>query len=187
MAWWYTIHTHTLIHTTHQSTSHRTDLLQKVHASNRQMQEEVAVPRRPHRSGRVAADAVNIAVRDSNIDLITLILEAMEREHEFLYHAVLFPVTACVMEALPEASRETRANELYFEDLEKMAPEDVARIAEWLTEKVDAFSSKVKPEAKDVEEEVRWVGGVWCGDACAAPCGDDPHSVMRPTRRWLRV
>lgn len=118
------------------------------------MQEEVTIPRRTSRSGRAAADAVNIAVRDSNIDLITLILEAMEREHEFLYHAVLFPVTACVIEALPEASRETRANELYFEDLEKMAPEDVARIAEWLTEKVDAFSSKVKPEAKDVEDEV---------------------------------
>ncbi len=147
----------------HPPTPHRSDLLQKIHANNRQLQEEVAFPRRTTRGGRASADAVNIAVRDTNIELITLILEAMEQEHEFLYHAVLFPVTSFVMETLPEGSRETRANELYFEDLEKMNPDDVTRIAEWLTEKVDAFSSKVKPEAKDLEEEVCWAGGFFFG------------------------
>ncbi|KAK9835255.1 hypothetical protein WJX84_000003 [Apatococcus fuscideae] len=30
---------------------------------------------------------------------------------------------------------------------------DVARIDEWLTEKVDGFSDKIKPDAKEVEEE----------------------------------
>ena len=44
--------------------------------------------------------------------------------------------------------------DLCYEDLEKLHPEEVARVCEWLTEKVDGFSSKVKPEAKDVEEEV---------------------------------
>lgn len=44
--------------------------------------------------------------------------------------------------------------DLCYEDLEKLHQEEVARICEWLTEKVDGFSSKVKPEAKDVEEEV---------------------------------
>lgn len=44
--------------------------------------------------------------------------------------------------------------DLCYEDLEKLHPDEVARVCEWLTEKVDGFSSKVKPEAKDVEEEV---------------------------------
>lgn len=44
--------------------------------------------------------------------------------------------------------------DLCYEDLEKLHPDEVARICEWVTEKVDGFSSKIKPEAKDVEEEV---------------------------------
>ncbi len=41
-----------------------------------------------------------------------------------------------------------------FEDLENLLPDDVSRIVEWLTEKVDALSTKLKPEPKD-EDEVR--------------------------------
>ena len=44
--------------------------------------------------------------------------------------------------------------DLCYEDLEKLHPDEVARICEWLTEKLDGFSSKIKPEAKDIEEEV---------------------------------
>lgn len=33
-----------------------------------------------------------------------------------------------------------------------MLPDDVSRIVEWLTEKVDALSTKLKPELKDEEE-----------------------------------
>lgn len=43
--------------------------------------------------------------------------------------------------------------ELSFEDLDKLMPDDVAHILEWLTEKVDALSTKLKVELK--EEEVR--------------------------------
>jgi hypothetical protein len=39
-----------------------------------------------------------------------------------------------------------------FEDLENIAPDDVARIVEWLTEKVDALSTRLKPEPKEDEE-----------------------------------
>ncbi len=55
---------------------------------------------------------------------------------------------------LPEGGRESSRTELFFEDLEKLPPEEVARICEWLTEKVDGFSAKIKPEAKEAEEEV---------------------------------
>lgn len=68
------------------------------------------------------------------------------------YHAVLFPVTGFVCEMLPEGSRDSGRAELFFEDLEKLVPEDVARICEWLTEKVDGFSAKLKPEAKEIQE-----------------------------------
>ena len=71
------------------------------------------------------------------------------------YHAVLYPITSFVCEMLPEKVRESTPRELFFEDLDRLAPEDVARICEWLTEKVDSFSAKIKPEAKEVEEEVR--------------------------------
>lgn len=71
------------------------------------------------------------------------------------YHAVLFPITTCICELLEEGQRESSCMDLCFEDLEKLHPDEVARICEWLTEKVDGFSSKIKPEAKDIEEEVR--------------------------------
>jgi hypothetical protein len=70
------------------------------------------------------------------------------------YQSVLYPVTAFVCELLPENMRESSRTELFYEDLEKLPPEDVAIICEWLTEKVDGFSSRLKPEPKD-EEEVR--------------------------------
>lgn len=73
---------------------------------------------------------------------------------------MLFPVTSVVCEMLPEGSRDSSRAELFFEDLEKLVPEDVARICEWLTEKVDGFSAKLKPEAKEIQE----VGG------CALCC-----------------
>lgn len=44
-----------------------------------------------------------------------------------------------------------------FEDLENLLPDDVSRIVEWFTEKVDALSTKLKPEPKE-DEEVRLTG-----------------------------
>lgn len=70
------------------------------------------------------------------------------------YHAVLFPITTCICELLEEGQRESSCMDLCYEDLEKLHPDEVVRICEWLTEKVDGFSSKIKPEAKDIEEEV---------------------------------
>ena len=41
----------------------------------------------PKRRLRAAADSAQ-PVRDGNVDLITIMLEALEKEHEFLYVAV---------------------------------------------------------------------------------------------------
>ena len=81
------------------------------------------------------------------------------------YHAVLFPITTYICEILEENNRDTNLMDLSYEDLEKLHGDEVARICEWLTEKVDGFSSKVKPEAKDVEEEVHLVLA-HCSEAC---------------------
>lgn len=72
------------------------------------------------------------------------------------YNAVLYPVTHFVCEMLPEQMRESTRTELFFDDLEKLPSMEVARICEWLTEKVDGFSSKTRAEPKDVEEEVQY-------------------------------
>lgn len=52
------------------------------------------------------------------------------------YNAVIQPVTQYIMEVLPDGARDTKPGELAYEDLEKMAPEDIMRICEWLTDKV---------------------------------------------------
>ena len=57
---------------------------------------------------------------------------------------------------LPEQMRESTRTELFFDDLEKLPTMEVARICEWLTEKVDGFSSKTRAEPKEAEEEVRY-------------------------------
>lgn len=70
------------------------------------------------------------------------------------YQAVLYPITSLVCKMLPEEVRWSTYRELLCEDLDRLEPEDVARICEWLTEKVDRFSGKIKPGAKAAEEEV---------------------------------
>lgn len=76
------------------------------------------------------------------------------QENEHLYHALLRPVTGYICDVLPVEMRETSGLELYFEDLDTLPADEVARIAEWLTEKVDALSSRLKVEPKD--QEVSW-------------------------------
>lgn len=58
----------------------RSELLAQVHAHNRQLQEEAQQQRRP--VGRRGGEALH--VRDANVELITTMLAALEKEHEFL-------------------------------------------------------------------------------------------------------
>lgn len=53
----------------------------KVHQATRQMQEEQMNP--PKRRARPMADT-GAPLRDGNVELITMMLEALEKEHEFL-------------------------------------------------------------------------------------------------------
>ena len=62
----------------------RSELLQKVHQHNRQIPEEPVNGKRP-RQARATPDQIGTAMRDTNIELIALIMrELEEKEHEFL-------------------------------------------------------------------------------------------------------
>ncbi|KAK9806100.1 hypothetical protein WJX72_001362 [[Myrmecia] bisecta] len=161
-----------------------TELLQKVHASTRALHDDVngSNPKRSGRGQRVTPDQIHTAVRDTNIELITMMLEALEHEHEYLYHAVLFPITSYVCEMLPETMRDSTRSELFFEDLEKLPPDEVARICEWLTEKVDGFGAKIKPEAKDIVEEEEEEG---IGDVDLFTLTEDGSKLM-VNAKWLQ-
>lgn len=135
----------------------RSALLQKVQQSTRQAQEEgTGAPSArayKRRHGGSSGDSSLQGARDANVELINVMLEALEKEHECLYQSLLQPIIAFVSLVAPDASRDAAAKgELAFEDLDKMAPEHAAAIVEWLTEKVDSLSSKLKADPKDEEE-----------------------------------
>lgn len=62
----------------------RSELLQRVHQHNRQLQEEPVSGSRRARAARATPDQIGAAMRDSNIELINIMMEALEQEHEFL-------------------------------------------------------------------------------------------------------
>lgn len=153
-----------------------TDLLARV-SEQRALQEENAFNRRAQRRHDATA-----AVRDANIDLIAMMLGAVECEHEALYNHVLHPITSMMCEILPEGARKTTLDELHFEDLEHLLPDDIVIIHDWLTEKIDALTTKLKPDHKDLEEE----------DAEEEPIGDvdlftlvEDGNAMRVNEKWL--
>ena len=162
-------------------------LLQKAQQSTKQAQDEAAGPTggnpnatngapnsnsggegrgrgNAYRRRQAAADGGVQAARDANIELINVLLEALEKEHECLYQSIVQPVIAYVNEVLPEPGRTTadaaKSPELAFEDLEKLMPDDAAHVVEWLTEKVDALSTKLKADPKE-EEEVSYGGALY--------------------------
>jgi len=50
---------------------------------------------------------MNTAIRDSNVEMVNLILEALEKEHEVLYSTLVSPIATYIMEILPEEQRDT--------------------------------------------------------------------------------
>ncbi|WIA33521.1 hypothetical protein OEZ86_006646 [Tetradesmus obliquus] len=144
-----------------------TDLLQQVQLNSRQAQEEQqgaggnsgsggggsGQTGRGRRAPKNNPEQASSLLRDANVEMISTMLEALEKEHEHLYQSLLRPITSFVCEMLPEDMRETSPAELHYEDLEKLPPDDVTRVAEWLTEKVDALSSRLKAEQREDEEE----------------------------------
>jgi hypothetical protein len=58
---------------------------------------------------------------------------------------VLCPITAYVCETLGENERKTSGTELCYVDLEKLRPDQITDIGNWLIGKVDEFGLKVRP------------------------------------------
>ncbi|KAG7673994.1 hypothetical protein Ndes2526B_g02526 [Nannochloris sp. 'desiccata'] len=126
------------------------DLLVSVQEQRLAQDEEVAAASR--RPGARRQDPL-VVMRDATIELIITIISALEKEHESLYQHCLFPVTSFVCDVLQEGSYKTTRTELYPEDLESLLPEDIHRIFEFLQEKLDTLSTRLKPDAAELEQE----------------------------------
>ena len=122
----------------------RTALINNIHSQLQSAQEA-------WRRGQRAVQEGGEQTRDANIDLVISILDALQHEHHCLYHTILTPVAEFICALVPAKNRKSTKTELFFEDFEKITPEDVAKLYEWLTEKVDALCSKLKPDPKDDE------------------------------------
>jgi hypothetical protein len=70
------------------------------------------------------------------------LLAAFSRIHNTLH---------CHRPAAQDDVRESTPGELHFEDLDKLGADELARMAEWLTEKVDALSTRLKVEQREDE------------------------------------
>ena len=55
-----------------------------MHTNTRQLQDEVQFTKRNGKGPRATSDQIHTVVRDTNVDMITQILQALEQEHEFL-------------------------------------------------------------------------------------------------------
>ena len=86
-------------------------------------------------------------------------VRGLEAEHEFLYAAIAAPVAAFVCACLPPNRRLSTPTELVADDFASLAPDDVAKLADWLIEKVDALGAKTRLDDDD--------------DAAATTTGDD--------------
>ena len=109
---------------------------------------------------------------------------------------MLYPVTHFVCEMLPEQMRESTRTELFFDDLEKLPSMEVSRICEWLTEKVDGFSSKTRAEPKEAEEEVARLLLLDMQPCCGLSCTTDVACIDPPfcaceaevsSQQWLHT
>jgi len=122
-----------------------------------------------HHPQRATADQITSAVRDANIEIVRAVIEAAEREHDAIAATITRPAAAYVCECLPSAARSVASpaggglgggggsiggggcgmgggGELHFEDLDRLAPEELARLAEWLVERVDALAVKLRAD-----------------------------------------
>lgn len=94
----------------------------------------------------------------SQLSLEHVVLLSPEWRHAPLVwrSTLLRSVLTCYSNHVQEEMRETTADDFRYEDLERLPTEELARITEWLTEKVDALSTRLKAEPK--EDEVRVQG-----------------------------
>lgn len=77
------------------------------------------------RLGRQATEQLCRSMRRFESEAISMIVDAMEGEHEHLRGMVLGPLAAFVCEALPAPSRASSPGQLSLRDLDLMLPEQV--------------------------------------------------------------
>lgn len=92
--------------------------------------------------------------RDSvlNANMISTILQALEREHELLYQSLLHPVVMYAMELMPSVGI-TAQPRLAFSELDKVVPEATTLILTWLLEKIEIFSMRQTSGNEDDEAD----------------------------------
>eukprot|EP00878_Enallax_costatus_P016312 GHUV01017110.1.p1 GENE.GHUV01017110.1~~GHUV01017110.1.p1 ORF type:complete len:287 (+),score=113.06 GHUV01017110.1:359-1219(+) len=82
-----------------------TDLLNQVQLSNRQAQEEQQTGQqggaRGRRQPRSTPEQAAGLIRDGNVEMISTMLQALEKEHDQLYQSLLRPITTFVIDLLP--------------------------------------------------------------------------------------
>lgn len=92
-----------------------TDLLAQVQSSSRQAQEEqqglggqqcAGAGGRGRRAPRNTPEQTAGLVRDGNVEMISIMLDALEKEHEQLYQSLLRPITTFVIDMLPVGGRQ---------------------------------------------------------------------------------
>lgn len=76
------------------------------------------------------------------------------------------PVAAAICEWIPEHMHETSRMKLLYEDIQKLPVSRIARIAAWLTRKVESLISEPCAEPREAEQEVGWAGQVASQAAC---------------------
>lgn len=89
-----------------------TDLLQQVQTSGRQAQEDQGAgvgtgeqrSSRGRRSQKTSQEQASSLMREANVEVISQMLEALEKEHDHLYQSLLRPITTFVCDLLPVRS-----------------------------------------------------------------------------------
>lgn len=90
-----------------------TDLLNQVQLNNRQAQEDQQTGQqssssRGRRQPRSSPEQAAGLARDGNVEMISTMLQALEKEHDQLYQSLLRPITTFVIDLLPVSRLEER-------------------------------------------------------------------------------
>lgn len=69
--------------------------------TTRQSQEEAPNAGRSRRAGHKSAQEQSGLVRDTNVEVISMILQALEKEHRWLLNSLQGPIITFIMDMLP--------------------------------------------------------------------------------------
>lgn len=128
-------------------TSHRAQLLKSVQARSKQLNEEIEqIQKQSRRRGQT--QDLNLG-QNSSLELINMILNALEKENSFLFQWMVQLVKRYIGEK--QYSQISRAKHPYsmeqlnelvvlHTDLDKLDSDDLTALTEWLVDKIDDLS-----------------------------------------------